>query len=91
MEAGASPYGVHDIAGNVWEWVSDIYASDYYSQTPADGWSNPEGPNTGERYVLRGGAFNHPTDDLRIADRSNLPADSKYVSFGFRCARRLID
>jgi len=39
--AGASPYGVLDMTGNVWEWVNDWYGENYYTHSPAD---NPPGP-----------------------------------------------
>ena len=54
--SGASPYGVMDMAGNVWEWVNDWFQYGYYRTYPADGWpSNPTGPDDGKQKVLRGG------------------------------------
>jgi formylglycine-generating enzyme required for sulfatase activity len=50
--SGASPYGVMDMAGNVWEWVNDWYDGSYYSVSPG---SNPQGPTMGSKRVLRGG------------------------------------
>ena len=52
--SGASPYGLLDMAGNVWEWVHDWYSSTYYSTSPYD---NPTGPDTGTYKVLRGGGW----------------------------------
>jgi formylglycine-generating enzyme required for sulfatase activity len=85
--AGASPYGVLDMAGNVFEWVNDWYQSDYYSTYSVDGWpNNPPGPTTGTFKVLRGGSWNYPDSDLRAASR--IWADPGGISdyFGFRCA-----
>ena len=50
--SGASPYGVMDMAGNVWEWVNDRYDSGYYSVSPA---SNPIGPESGAYRVCGAG------------------------------------
>ena len=81
--AGASPYGALDMAGNVWEWVSDWYSGNYYSDSP---YSNPQGPASGSWKVLRGGSWNWPWNNLRSAARlPNNPANH-YKYIGFRCA-----
>ena len=51
---GASPYGVLDMAGSAFEWVSDWYSSSYYAISPAN---DPTGPTTGSNHVIRGGWF----------------------------------
>jgi len=85
LEAGKSPYGVYDMAGNVWEWVSDWYDNDYYKQSPSEG---PTGPRTGGFKVIRGGSWNTSARNLRAADRYFDPPSfrSQYVP-GFRCAK----
>ena len=64
--AGASPYGVMDMSGNVSEWVNDWYAEDYYATSPAD---NPTGPATGELRVLRGGGWHFFAEFVRVTNR----------------------
>jgi formylglycine-generating enzyme required for sulfatase activity len=83
FDMGTSPYGVHDMAGNVWEFVSDWYGESYYEASPAN---NPEGPETGLSRVLRGGSFTSAPRRLRTTDRSGLPESLSYVQIGFRCA-----
>jgi len=83
---GASSYGVMDLAGNVWEWVNDWYASDYYT-TGGPPWTDPQGPGTGSNRVVRGGAWGGSATRLRASDRvDHLPTSSDYY-LGFRCAQ----
>ena len=84
--AGASPYGVMDMAGNVWEWVNDWYDADYYRNSPAN---NPQGPGSGKYRTLRGGSWNYGYLDLRTANRYGIYPDFSYSNFGFRCVRSL--
>jgi formylglycine-generating enzyme required for sulfatase activity len=82
--SGASPYGLLDMAGNVWEWVQDWYSSTTYSTFPYD---NPTGPDTGTYKVLRGGNWNYNDYILRVANRNYYGAPTYEGSnVGFRCA-----
>jgi formylglycine-generating enzyme required for sulfatase activity len=79
---GASPYGVLDMAGNVWEWTFDWFQAVYYKVSPYD---NPRGPISGSARVVRGGSWMDPTSDIRVVTRvSKLPEISLDV-LGFRC------
>lgn len=80
---GASPYGVMDMVGNVWEWVNDWIDSDYYSKGPLN---NPQGPSEGMGRGTRGGASDYDARKLRCAYRGSAPPTRREWSLGFRCA-----
>jgi len=85
FENGKSPYGIYDMAGNVWEWVSDWYDTDYYKNSPQQ---NPEGLPTGGFKVIRGGAWNTSARNLRSSDRYWDPPSFRSLYFpGFRCVK----
>lgn len=79
--SGTSTYGVHDLAGNVWEWCSDWYLSTYYSSSPA---SNPTGPSTGTYRILRGGGWNNTWKSVRSINRYFYDPSLHIGNFGFR-------
>jgi iron(II)-dependent oxidoreductase len=83
---GVSPFGVYDMAGNVWEWVADWYDKDYYRYSPR---KNPKGPKSGTSHVLRGGSWKFDGYDARVADRNYHLGNPSYVYNlnGFRCAK----
>ncbi len=79
---GASPYGVLDMAGNVWEWVNDYFNSGYYNNSPRE---DPPGPASGTRKVIRGGAWHNPAEGIRVVARSSLTPNNALDTVGFRC------
>ncbi len=99
--AGASPFGVLDMSGNVWEWVNDYYDANAYASSVA---SNPTGPlaavGGGQRRVIRGGSYVDVEKDIRVTSRGFARGPDPDVSdmesveykgessskIGFRCA-----
>jgi formylglycine-generating enzyme required for sulfatase activity len=80
----ANGFGLHDMAGNVFEWVNDWYGSTYYSSSPS---TNPPGPATGTDRVLRGGSWNFDTVSVRSSNRGDVTPGGTIDSIGFRVAR----
>lgn len=84
FEAGRSPYGIYDMAGNAWEWVFDWYDHDSYMASLG---KNPIGPAKGDQKVVRGGSWLYVSDFLRSAHRFNAQPMNRHFGYGFRCAK----
>ena len=80
----ANGYGIHHLAGNVWEWVNDWHDESYYRTSPAE---NPLGPLKGLRKSVRGGSWYNNVWYTQPGMRFQLAPHVKLNSLGFRCAR----
>jgi formylglycine-generating enzyme required for sulfatase activity len=84
---GKSRYGIHDVVGNVWEWVADFYA-DYDKAASTSIVTDPKGPAAGTDRVIRGGAWNGSQPSwVRPSFRFHVAASARSYGFGFRCAK----
>ncbi len=79
-EKGASPYGIQDMAGNVYQWCKDWYGTGPRAE------KNPTGPPKGKERVVKGGSFIEGEESLRSANRDRYKPDYSSYLFGFRCA-----
>ena len=79
-----TPWGLHNVLGNVWEWVSDWYDESYYAASPK---RDPRGPFAGEGRVVRGGSWTSYAGILRLSHRVKFAPDHCYEALGFRCIR----
>ena len=94
-------YGLYDMAGNVWEWCSDLYDNNYYT-TIKDGADNPKGPSKSydpeepfsPKHVIRGGSFlcnDAYCSGYRVARRMKSSTDTGLEHLGFRCVKDKIN
>jgi len=83
---GANQFGLHDVHGNVWEWVQDCQ-NDNYKGALSDGSAWTSGDCL--RRVLRGGSWDSLPRSLRSSNRSRKWTVKRDISFGFRVARTL--
>ena len=79
-------YGLHDMSGNVVEWVGDYYEKDYYLESPGE---NPTGPEYGKRRVIRGGGWRSGKMCASVFFRQSLRPYWVDFNVGFRCAKDL--
>ncbi len=78
---GKSPYGVYDMAGNVYQWCKDFWSTGERES------KNPSGAADGNEHVVKGGSFMEAVDNLRSAYRDRYESNYSSYIFGFRCAR----
>jgi formylglycine-generating enzyme required for sulfatase activity len=82
---GVSPFGVYNMAGNVAEWVADMFDENFYGNSPA---LNPVNTGSGTGRIFRGGSFGNPDGSFYTTSRRYGNASSfNDVDIGFRCAR----
>ncbi|HEU5088027.1 MAG TPA: SUMF1/EgtB/PvdO family nonheme iron enzyme [Roseiflexaceae bacterium] len=93
-----NPYGIYDLAGNVWEYCLDAWDANYYANSPrhnpiaGEGWDMLADPaRITSRRVIRGGSWGGSPVNLRVAYRDSHPPTGAGPHVGFRCAQSLPD
>ena len=79
-------FGLHDMVGNAWEWVSDRYDEDYYAASPLQ---DPQGPEAGSMRVRRGGSWHTWSLYARCSYRNINTESSRYTLLGMRLVREI--
>jgi formylglycine-generating enzyme required for sulfatase activity len=82
-EKSPNGLGIHDMSGNVWEWVNDRFSKEYYGSTPSH---NPAGPPQGTKRAIRGGSWYNDPRNVRATIRSCDEPDHRSINLGFRLA-----
>jgi formylglycine-generating enzyme required for sulfatase activity len=77
-------FGLHDLVGNVWQWVADAYEETYYNRSTVE---DPSGPESGRFRVARGASWKPYPKLLRLSNRGRYLAASRNYYTGFRCVR----
>jgi beta-lactam-binding protein with PASTA domain/formylglycine-generating enzyme required for sulfatase activity len=85
--AGVSRCGIHDMAGNVWEWCLDYYHKDFY-KTETSKKADPRNLFPSSHRVVRGGSYISRGEEVRSAFRDRASPKKRYRDVGFRCVKR---
>lgn len=89
MSYPPNPFGLYDMAGNVYEWCRDWYAYNYYDTSALEP-DHPQGPPQGVYRVLRGGCWKSLKEDLRCSHRHRNNPGAVNGTYGFRCAADVV-
>ena len=80
----SNAWELHDMLGNLWEWVQDWYSPNYHTERPH---INPTGPATGMYKILRGGAWSYHQNQSSLTSRTNSEPGQRQDVYGFRVVR----